>query len=158
MDFFCSKKTLVKIYASYTYFSIFFQELLMFQAVVLFHTRIAWNVLTIFLKLGCQSQNFRFWFWEVCVRLWPIMHRALAWNVTFKSLFFLVQSSLPCITRSQGEHGLEYGTPVSNHAIRQAYEARPQVCVNMYICMPLLYIFVQRMHLKTTSYAKISFN
>lgn len=24
MDFFCSKKTLVKIYASYTYFSIFF--------------------------------------------------------------------------------------------------------------------------------------
>lgn len=75
-----------------------------------------------------------------------------------KSLFFLVQSSLSCITWSQAEHGLEYGSPVSNHAFRQAYQARAQVYVNIYIRMPLLwYISVQRMQLKTTSYAKISF-
>lgn len=55
----------------------------------------------------------------------------------FKSLF-LFQSSLSFITWSQVEHGLEYGSPVSNYAIRQAYQARAQVYVNIYICMPHL--------------------
>lgn len=62
-----------------------------------------------------------------------------------KSLF-LVQSSLSCIIQSQAEHGLEYGSSISIHAVRQAYQVRAQVYVKIYICMyasPVVYLFAK---------------
>lgn len=69
----------------------------------------------------------------------------------FKSLLFLIQSSLSCITWRHPGHELEYGSPVSNHATGQACQARAQVYVNIFICRLLLWCSsVQRMQLGIT--------
>lgn len=86
----------------------------------------------------------------VCVTITNtcIMHRALAQKVggLDLNLLFLIQSSLSCITWRHAGHGLEYGSPISNHATRQAYQPRAQVYVDIFISMLLLwYTSVQRM-------------
>lgn len=123
----------------------------------LFCARIVWNVLAILLKLGCPSQNSAFDFGNYACDCHQYVYHAQSINTNygtsrFKSLFFLIQSSLSCIIswRHAG-HGLEYGSPVSNHVIRQACQARAQVYVNIFVCMLLLwYSSVQRMQLEIT--------
>lgn len=101
---------LVQIYTSYTHYPLF-QELLIFQ--VVFHARMVWNVLTIFLKLVCRGQNMSFLIlgsmW-VSVTNMRIMHRALAWNVgdldlnLCSSWFRAVYLALPGVRQSMDLH------------------------------------------------------
>lgn len=138
-----------------------FRGLLMFQVASPFHARIIWNVLAILLKSGCPSQNFTFWFRNYVCDYHQCVYHAQRTSTKygrsrFKSLFFLIQGSLTCITWRHAGHGLEYGCPVSSHATRQAFQARTQVCVNIFICMLLLwYSSVRRLQLGITVTVKL---